>query len=139
MPIYLGKVVDNQPQANWKAIYAECKKHKDKGFIVEVREYDLDKELSYKQIRWWKGVLLKALARDTGEPESKCEAVLKLTVMPDEFQPIKVKVGENEYTFIPSITKLSTKKMSKLMMESVQKLQEWGFTWATEPDPSLRA
>lgn len=139
MSLYKGTVIEDQPRANWKAIYAECRKHKDKGFLVEVREYDPDKELSYKQIRWWKGILLPALSKDNGFSESKWEAILKLTIMPNEFQPIDIKVGENEYNFIPSITNLSTKKMSKLMMESVQILHDWGFTWVKEPDPSLRS
>ena len=136
--LYRGTITNNQPIANWKAIYSECRKHTEKGFIVEVREYDPDKELSNRQIRWWKGILLPALSKDNGFTESKWEAILKLAVMPDEFKPVTVQVGQNEYTFIPSITKLSTKKMSRLMVESVHDLHDWGFAWVTEPDPSLR-
>ena len=91
-----------------------------------------------QQRKWWKGVLLPALQKDNGDSVESWETRLKLAVMPDEFQPIIVRVGNAVYTQIPSITKLSKKKMNELIEGSVAKLHEWDFAWVTLPDPELR-
>lgn len=136
MSVFQGTTINNEPRTAWKAVYAACRKFS--RFIVKVDEYNQEKELSDQQRAWWKGILLPALAKDTGESESKWEAILKLSVMPDEFKPVTITVGENGYSFIPSITNLSTKKMSQLIEGSVAKLHDWGFLWVTLPDPELR-
>lgn len=52
MPIYRGRIVNNQPSIHWPAFNAECRKHADKGFIVEVRPYSPDNEISRQQMKW---------------------------------------------------------------------------------------
>jgi hypothetical protein len=143
MSLYKGTVMEDQPRANWKAIYAECRKYKDKGFIVEVREYDYDKELSNQQIRWFKGVLLRNLSKDTGDSKQWWETRLKLLVMPDDFKVIEVKTDEHVYNFIPSISSLTAKKMNEFIEGCVSHLRDeeiYGdrFLWVTLPDPELR-
>lgn len=143
MSLYKGTVMEDQPRANWKAIYAECRKHTKNGFIVEVREYDRDEELSNQQIRWFKGVLLPSLSKDTGDSKQWWEARLKLMVMPDDFVPIEVSTGENVYHFIPSISNLSVKKMNEFIEGCVAHLRDeeiYGdrFLWVTLPDSALR-
>lgn len=95
--------------------------------------------ISYQQIKWWKGVLLPALSKDSGDSVEYWETKLKLAVMPDEFTPHSVQVRQDLYYIIPSITKLSKKKMNELIEGSVAKCHEWGLTWATLPDSELRA
>jgi hypothetical protein len=97
-----------------------------------------DEYLSYRQIRYWKGVLLPALAKDTGDSVSYWETRLKLLVLPDEFQPEKIEYKGKELIYLPSIKKLSTKKMNQLIEGSVEKLHSWGFTWVTLPNSELR-
>ena len=106
---------------------------------VTVEDWSDAKEISYQQIRWWKGVLLPALARDGGESETYYETALKLEVMPDEFQPVTTVINNIAFNTIPSITTLSMKKLNQLIEGSVQKCHEWGFTWVTLPDSSLRS
>jgi hypothetical protein len=95
--------------------------------------------ISYQQIKWWKGVLLPALSKDSGDSVEYCETKLKLAVMPDEFAPKTVAVGNKEYQIIPSITSLSKKKMNQLIEGSVAKCHEWGLMWATLPDSDLKS
>lgn len=46
---FKGHTVQDQPAANWKQIYRECAKHPE--FIVEVRKYDPEKEISLQQMK----------------------------------------------------------------------------------------
>ena len=101
--------------------------------VLSPAEYHTD-----QQRRWWKGVLLPALASDTGESVSIWEARLKLSVMPDEFAVVYITVQDKPYATIPSIATLGKRKMGELMEGSVAILREWGFEWVTLPDPELR-
>jgi hypothetical protein len=95
--------------------------------------------ISYQQIKWWKGVLLPALSKDSGDSIDWWETTLKMAVMPDEFEPKAVIIKGVGYTMIPSITKLSVKKMNQLIEGSVAKLRdEMGKDWVTLPDSELR-
>ena len=94
--------------------------------------------ITNQQIAWWKGILLPALARDSGDSISYWEAKLKIAVMPKEFEPYYVPLGRQVFPIIPSITKLSKKKMNVLIEGSVDKCQEWGFVWVTLPDKEKR-
>ena len=106
---------------------------------VTVESWSDLKEITYQQIKWWKGVLLPFLARDSGESISYWESKLKIEVMPEEFQPEVVMINGAAFNCIPSIKKLSLKKTKQLIEGSVQKCHEWGFTWVTLPDPALRS
>ena len=97
-----------------------------------------DKYISYQQIKWWKGVLLPALAKDSGDSVEYWETLLKLTVMPDDFTPYYVPIKKQVFPVIPSINKLSVKKMNQLIEGSVAKCYELGLTWVTLPDSELR-
>lgn len=97
-----------------------------------------DKYISYQQIKWWKGVLLPALAKDSGDSVEYWETLLKLTVMPDDFTPYYVPIKKQVFPVIPSINKLSVKKMNQLIEGSVAKCHELGLTWVTLPDSELR-
>jgi hypothetical protein len=58
--------------------------------------------------------------------------------MPDEFTPFYVPIGKQVFPIIPSITKLSIKKMNLLIEGSVAKCHELGLTWVSLPDSELR-
>ena len=94
--------------------------------------------ISYQQIRWFKGVLLPALANDSGDSVEYWETLLKLTVMPDDFTPYYVPIKKQVFPVMPSINKLSVKKMNQLIEGSVAKCHELGLTWVTLPDSELR-
>ncbi len=91
-----------------------------------------------RQRAWFKGVLLPALAKDTGDSVGYWETRLKLAVLPDDFQPFYVPMGKQIFPVIPSITKLSKKKMNMLIEGSVEQCHEWGFLWVTLPDKDLK-
>ena len=80
-----------------------------------------------QQIAWWKGILLPALAKDSGNSVGYWETKLKTEVLPDEFAPYYVPLGRQVFPIIPSITILSKKKMNILIEGSVEKCHEWGF------------
>lgn len=105
--------------------------------------------ITEQQRRWFKGVLLPALAEDTGDSVGYWETKLKLAVLPDDFQPFYVPIGKQVFPVIPSITILSMKKMNLLIEGSVKHLREgvdekenslYGdrFQWVTLPDKELR-
>jgi len=94
--------------------------------------------ITQQQVRWFKGVLLPALAEDSGDSMGYWETRLKLTILPDDFQPYYVPIGKQVFPVIPSITKLSKRKMNILIEDSVEKCHEWGFLWVTLPAKELR-
>jgi len=106
--------------------------------LITVEPWTEHREISYQQIRWWKGVLLPALVKDQGDTLDVWETRLKLAVMPDEFTPKRAIIDRRIYTFIPSITKLSMGKLNTLIEGSVAKCHEWGFDWVTLPDEAKR-
>jgi hypothetical protein len=91
-----------------------------------------------QQIAWWKGILLPALAKDSGDSVGYWETKLKLAVLPDDFVPFYVPLGKQVFPIIPSITILSKKKMNLLIEGAVEKCWEWGFEWVTLPDKELK-
>ena len=134
------KTVD-QILADFKRQLLLCKR----GDVLECKrkKYDSEKEMSLRQIRWWKGVLLPALAKDNGESVSQWETRLKLNVMPDEFDIQTVKVHGVPVSYIPSVKILSIKKSNLLVEGSVAHLRDetvYGdkYQWVTLPDPNLR-
>ena len=97
------------------------------------------KYLTEQQVRWWKGVVLPAMAKETGESKSVWENRLKLAVLPDDFKAEYIVVDNRPYATLPSITKLGKRKMNELIEGAVSQLHEWGFDWATLPNPDLRS
>ncbi len=127
--------------ATWRQIEAEAATHRRSRIIVE--SFSEDAEWSEHQRAWWKGILLPALAADTGDSVEYWEAVLKLAVMPDEFKFITVTVDGSDFTYLPSITILGMKKMNLMIKGSVshlrdEKIYHDKFLWVTEPRKELR-
>lgn len=137
MPSYITEKVNGEAITDWPAIHAEAAKHHRS--MITVESYTEEKELTDQQRKWWKGVLLPALAKDTGYTVSFWEHKLKLAVMPEEFQPESVDINSVTFRYIPSIKDLSCKKTNQLIEGSVEKLHEWGFDWVTLPDKELRS
>jgi hypothetical protein len=132
--IQVIKVIDGEPLFD-KPIQ-ELLKDCVSGSVIQLltpAEY-----LGLQQIRWWKGVLLPALAKDTGDSIEYWETTLKLEVMPDEFAPFYVPIGKQVFPVIPSITKLSKTKMNQMIEGAVAKCHEHGLLWVTLPDSELR-
>lgn len=134
--------IDTTPWAEIKQVASKIKN----AVIAVMTE---DEALSNRQIRWFKGVLLPALAKDTGYTESYWETRLKLSVMPEKFEPVPFDYQGVTYYRIPSITILSTKEMTQLMEGAVHHLREDNlpkkkkqyhglFDWVVMPDSSLR-
>lgn len=140
MPIYqVISKIDNVPtfEKPIESILSDL----NPGDAIET--LNAEKAITRQQIAWWKGILLPALAADTGDSKEYWENVLKLVVMPDEFKPIPLAVRGYYITIIASITKLNSKKMNELIEGSVKHLRDakvYGdqFQWVTLPDKSLR-
>ena len=120
----------------WEDIQNEAAKHHRS--MIKVESCSEAKQLSLQQIRWFKGILLPALAADSGDTIDFWEAMLKFAVLPDDFVPKTVTVNEVEYKYIPSISTLSIKKMNRMIEGSVAKCHEWGFMWVVLPDRELK-
>lgn len=121
---------------SWPEIMAEAGQYEKS--IVEVRKYERAKEISLQMIRWWKGVLLPALSKDTGDSLSHWETRLKLAVDPEYFKPFVVVVNGLAVTILPSIANMPMKKAIELVDGSVTYLHEQGFMWVQPPDITLR-
>lgn len=110
---------------------------------ITVESWSDLKERTERQTAWWKGILLPALAKDTGDSKEYWETKLKLAVLPDDFTPFYIPIGKQVFPIVPSITKLSCKKMTELIQGAVSHLREtpeYGdqFQWVTLPDSELR-
>lgn len=142
-------VVDGQPTfevkigqilyACYKALLS-CRR----GMVFTFECLTVAKLLSYRQIKWWKGVLLPALSKQTGDTVLYWENHLKTQVMPDDFQPTVYKVNGKDHAVLPSISSLSMKKMNLLVEGTVEHLHDpkiYGnqFTWVTLPDETKRS
>ena len=131
-------IVNGKPvfKATREEIWSECKKG---GAFKILSPAEL---ITEGQRNWWKGILLKKLAEDTGDSVQYWESTLKLEVMPDVFALHYIPHGKQVIGIIPPITILSMKKMNELMEGSVAHLHEtkYGdkFLWVTMPDADLR-
>ncbi len=125
----------------WEDIQSEAAKHRRSKITVE--SYSEAAEWSDQQRKWWKDILLPALAKHTGDSIEYWETRLKLAVLPDDFQPVTVVIDGKLYKYIPSITTLGMKKMNLMVEGSVAHLRDerkYGdeFHWVTLPDRDLR-
>ena len=126
------------------------------GGGIEVLEPE--KYITKQQIAWWKGILLPALSKHSGDSTDWWEAYLKVQVVPEHFACRYVAVGKEVCRIIPSISSLShTKKgratMTKLIKGSVLHLHDQDmegqpvkkpiykgeYDWVTEPDSTKRS
>lgn len=136
MADFITERIDNVAVGDWPEIQKQAAMYRRAR--VTVGKYSEAKELSLQQIRWWKGVLLPALAEDSGDSKAFWEAKLKLAVLPDEFQPEIVNINGKTFGYLPSVSTLSCKKTNELIEGSVAQCHEWGFAWVTLPDSELR-
>lgn len=144
MTTFITKTFEGVPaiaDGKWQDVIDEAAKQRRSKITVE--DYSEAKEWSDQQRKWWKGVLLPALEMFTGDSQAYWEAVLKLAVMPDEFQFITASVDGTEFTFLPSITILGQAKMNQMVKGAVAHLRDekiYGdkFHWVTEPRRELR-
>ena len=135
MPTHQVKaMIDGEPtfEKPLKEILAECVLG---GALKTLSPLDY---ITGQQIAWWKGILLPALAKDSGDTVGYWETKLKLAVLPDDFVPFYIPLGKQIFPIIPSITILSKKKMNILIEGSVDKCHEWEILWVTLPDSELR-
>ena len=136
MADFITERINNEAIGHWPQIMKQAAMYRRAKITVE--RYSEAREISERQIRWWKGVLLPALAEDSGDSKAYWEAKLKLAVMPDEFKPEIVNLDTKQIAHIPSVSTLSGKKTNELIEGSVAQCHEWGFTWVTLPDSELR-
>lgn len=146
--IFITNQIDGQAAVQddtWESIKAAAAKNRRSKVTVE--PYSEAADLSYKQIKFWKGYLLPALAKDTGDSIAYWENRLKIAVLPDVFEPITVVIDEETFHYLPSIAGISMKNMNLLMEGSVAHLRDeiegqslYGnhFHWVTLPDELKR-
>lgn len=128
--------IDGQPVGDWPGIHREAARYRES--IITVQRYSEAQALSEGQRKWFKGILLPALSKDNGDSISHWEHKLKLAVMPEEFIPKSTTIDGYTYTYLPSISDLSCKKMNQFIEGCVDKLHEWKFEWVTLPDSDLK-
>lgn len=122
----------------WEDIQKFAAKFKRARITVE--SYSEAAELSLQQIRWFKGVLLPALSKDTGDTVLYWENYLKITVMPEEFGATTVKINGKLFGMLPSISKLSISKMNLFIPAVVEHLREvCGMKDIQLPDETKRS
>lgn len=113
MNLFNGQTIDSVPCADWPSIQQECSKHKQ--FVVEVRSYDEDREISRRQMSYLHSCVFPILAREMNcslwEAEFTCKRWCG-----EPWELIK-KVGPQMYVEC-SKTKLTTKQCSD-WMESI--------------------
>lgn len=75
MSKFRGKTMENKPLAAWPAIYKACAKHEQ--FIIDVRAYDPEKEISDQQMKYYHAVIIKEYSGHTGSSLWESEQFLK--------------------------------------------------------------
>ena len=144
MPVFITNTIDGiaaVEDKTWEDVQVEAAKHRRSKITID--SYSEAAEWSDQQRKWWKGVLLPALAKDTGDSIEYWETVLKLAVMPDDFQFITATVDGKKITYLPSVTILGMRKMNQMVKGSVAHLRDdriYGkqFHWVTEPRKELK-
>lgn len=110
---------------------------------VTIEPWSKSKERSLQQTRWWKGVLLPAMAKEKNLRKGEWEDTLKLNVMYQVFKPEKRRAilldrTVHVYDHIPSISVLNCKQMNELIEGSVDWLRGEGYMWVTLPDSEMK-
>lgn len=112
MANYYGQTINDQPCTDWRAIQAECARHPQ--FVVEVRRYDEQREISLLQMAYLHAVVFPLLAREWNTSEEDAEFECKKRW--GEQWLIKRELG---YRFVLSKTVLTTKQCTK-WIENIQ-------------------
>lgn len=138
--IYPVKFIDEKP--SFEKTIPEILSEIKPGGALQI--LDADEYITEQQRKWWKGVLLKHLSRDTGDSEHWWETHLKRAVMPDKFLPIPIASKRKIVYYVPSITILSKKQMNEMIEGSIAELRDetkYGdqFLSYTLPDKTKRA
>jgi len=107
-----GTTFDNSPACDWQAIQRECVKYAE--FVVTVREYDEQKEISNLQMAYLHAVVVPLLAKEWNTSEEDAEFECKKRW--GEQWLIKRALG---YRFVLSKTVLTTKQCTK-WIENIQ-------------------
>jgi len=145
MSLFIAKRVNEQAAIQegrtWRDMHAEASRYE--MALITVESLSTLKEWSDYQRKWLKGVLLPALAADTGESVGYWEDLLKLRVMPDVFawKPTRLRSGIHKH--LQSIKILSMTQMNEFILGSVAHLRDetiYGdkFQWVQLPNPNLR-
>ena len=128
--IFKGKTIDGQPAAAWEAVYKACTRHE--RFVVEVRNYDPDKEISLQQMKYLHAVVIPALAEYIGCSQLIAEIILKKKCGEEWFIQ---QVDGNE--IIISKTMLTIKQTTK-WLENCWDFMESINCPVPPPDPNWR-
>ena len=108
--------------AKREEIFAAAGQYKQAAIIVE--NLSGREDITYAQIKWWKGILLAKLAFITGYSVGYWENELKLGVMPDQFQPITTTIDGYEHDHLDSITILTRSEMREMIEGSIAYLHD---------------
>lgn len=106
MTDFFGQTIDQTPCADWKAIHGACARHHE--FIVEVRPYNEEREVTNQQFAYLHAVVFPALAKawDTSEEDAEFECKKRW----GEQWLVKKSLG---YRFVLSKTVLTSKQCNK--------------------------
>ena len=127
---YKGNTNNDQPLADWKAIYKQCRKYE--RFIIEVREYDPEKEISLQQMKYIHAVLVPALADYVGCSKLMAEQILKKKCGEEWF----VKEIDGEICIL-SKTSLTVKQTTDWLQNCWDWMESIGCP-VPPPDPNWR-
>ena len=133
MKAYQNKPIDGVPSFPKPLTEIAAEVPPDGALVV----WTLAEFITNQQIRWFKGILLKHLANDSGYTVGYWERKILKAHAP-ELVEIDVDEYGNKDTFVRSINNLSKKRMSELIEGAVELAHDEGFTWVTLPDATLR-
>lgn len=123
----IGKTINGQPVCQWPELHKECARHE--RFVIEVRKYDEQAEISRQQMAYLHAAVFPALAEYTGVSELMAETILKIKCGEQWF--IRVLDGKK---LIGSKTDLTVKQTSKWMENIWEYLDKVGCK-VMPPDP----
>jgi hypothetical protein len=109
---FYGQTIDGEPVTQWPEIHQSCRKLRQ--FVVSVREYSEDKEVTLQQFKFLHAVVFPTLAREWNTSEEDAEFECKKRW--GEQWLIKKALG---YRFVLSKTVLTTKQCNK-WIENIQ-------------------
>lgn len=118
-----GTTMDGQPVTDWPAIHRAAAKHE--RFVIDVRQYDEQREISLKQMAYLHAVVFPAIAEAMGSSLWEAEYWCK-RMCGEQWELIK-KVGKGMWVEC-SKTKLTTKQCGEWMENIWAKAEKvWGL------------
>ena len=109
---FIGQTIEQNACADWKGIQNECSRHR--VFIVDVREYNEEREITLRQMAYLHGCVFPLLAKEWNTSEEDAEFECKKRW--GEQWLIKKALG---YRFVLSKTVLTSKQCNK-WIENIQ-------------------